>query len=527
MNKRNILVIIFSLLFSLTLVLSSQILRYYERGSLVVLSYIHFNLKSFIIFIILSILIYILTKIFLKKISNMGFSKSYNPWINKKVFIISTLCIFISGLVFLLYCYPGAAMVDSYQILIDPIGYSFQYPLLYSILSSKIFFLVYNITGSMNVGFFILSLIQLIIMSSILGYSIYWLHNRFKSNKATFLTIFYFMFFFIFSNLNIAHLRDSLFSGFFLLLVIYIYDIVTSNGKKLKNDNFIILFIISITGLLLSRNNGLFIVSIVLVYLLIKYYRYYKTFILIFIIVLFVTLIPKTLPNNNKNNLFQESVAVPFQQIVYSIKYGNVSVEDQKAISKIIPVEIARNKYVGFTFDTLKWGLMFNNFELNKNKSEFMHVWLKNMIPNFNLYTKSFLVNNCDLWALLPFKYNQGIQFELQKKDIVGFQYFGDLNNERILPNFIYKTLDFLYQNYCFYFGNGFLLWIYIILAIILIFKNKKKLLVIFLPFLLIWLNLFFMSPLASAFRYMAMFGYCLPFILCIVFYKKIDCNIE
>jgi len=526
-SKRKILTGIFSILLALAIVLSAQILKFYDKGSLNIGKYMHFNLRTFIIVVIFSVIFYILFRKIFIKLTNISFITSTSPWNSKKVFIISTLLIFLSGLLFLLYCYPGVAMVDSYQLLIDPIGYSFQYPLVYSILSSKLFNLFYNLFGSMNIAFFIISLLQLIILSFILGYTIKWLHNKFKSNKVTLLTILYFNFFFIFSNLNIAHLRDSFFCVFFIVFITIIYDIIDSKGEYLNKDNFIIKFIITITCLLLSRNNGIFIISVMIIYFFIKFYKYYKRLLIILFVFIFISCVPKLLPNNSENTLFQESVAVPFQQIVYSIKYGNVSIEDQEVISEIIPVEIAKAKFSGFDFDRLKWGLMFNNFVLNEKKNKFIHVWLKNMIPNFKLYTKAFLVNNCDLWAFLPFKYSQGTILQLHEKDIVGYQFYSDLNNERILPKFIYNILHFIYQKYCFYFNNGFLFWMYFFLVVVLIYKNKKKFLSVFLPFFLIWINLIFMSPYACAFRYMAMFGYCLPFILCIVFYKKIDCNIE
>ena len=522
MSKRKILTGIFSVLLAVALVLSAQILQFYDKGSLNIGKYMHFSFRTFIIVVIFSITFYILFRKLFSKLTNIGFSSSTSPWNSKKVFIISTIIIFISGLLFLLYCYPGVAMVDSYQLLIDPIGYSFRYPLVYSILSSKLFNLFYSLFGSMNVSFFILSLLQLIILSFILGYTIKWVHNKFKSNKATLLTLLYFTIFFIFFFFYIAHLRDSFFCVFFIVFITIIYDIIDSKGESLNNDRFIIKFIITVTGILLSRNNGVFIISVMILYLFIKYYKYYKRLVIILFIFVFISCVPKLLPNNSKNTLFQESVAIPFQQIVYSIKYGDVSVEDQEVISEIIPVDIAKAKFSGFDFDRLKWGLMFNNFVLNDKKNEFMHVWLKNMIPNFKLYTKSFLVNNCDLWAFLPFKYSQGTIFQLHDKDIVGYQFYSDLNNERILPKFMYNILDFIYQKYCFYFNNGFLFWMYFFLVVLLVYKNKKNYLPVFLPFLLIWINLIFMSPYACAFRYMAMFGYCFPFICSIVFYKRL-----
>lgn len=521
MNKRKILTYICSFLFSLAFVISIQILKYFKSSSIVIGQNLHFDIFVIIEIIILSIVFYFIFKHLLIFISKKEIPYSKKEWNNKKVFIFSFITIFFSGLVFLLTFYPGVAMVDSFQLILDPVNYSFQYPLIYSLITSKLFYLFYEISGSMNIAFFILSFMQLIFMSFIISWVIKWQHKLFKSNILTFLTILYFNLFIIFSNLNVAHLRDSLFSVFFLLIVTILIDLVRTKGNILNDENCIIKLIISITGLLISRNNGLFIVIVLLIYFIIKYRKYYKINLLLLSITIFVSFVPRILPNNFKNLLFQESVAVPFQQISYTIMYGNISDEDKNIISEIISPEIIKTKYSGYTFDRLKWGLVFNNFELNNKKKEFMEIWLRNFIPNYKTYTVAYVLNTCDLWALLPFKYAQGTFNKIDKKDLVGMQFFGELQNKRILPSFIQKILENIYENYNLYYNNGMLFWVYVFLFLALIYKNKKKYAIVFLPFALIWINLMLMTPLASAFRYMAMFGYSLPFIVGLVFSNK------
>lgn len=525
MNRKKIITYITSLFLSITCIFSYQILKYYTKGPSQVIKHIYFNIFVVIAIIVLSIILYLLLSKILSKLKEKSFSSSKKVMSSKNVFIISFIIIFLVGLLFLLTVYPGTAMVDSYQLIANPVGFSIQYPLVYSILSSKIFYFIYRLSGSMNLAFFTLGFIQLVIMSFILSYTIKWLHEKLKSNYATTLVIIYFNIFIIFPNLNIAHLRDTLFSGFFLLLFTIIYDVCESNGDKLRSNHFLVKIALTLTGLLLSRNNGLIIVSIVIIYLLIRYRKYYKPVLYMIYIVVFVSLVPRFLPNNYNESLFQESVANPFQQVAYSINEGNISDEDKAIIEKIVPIEVVNERYNAFTFDNLKWSITFRNFKFNELKEEFIHVWLKNMIPNYKEYTKAYIVNTCDLWAFMPFKFKQGTVLSLQTKDIAGMQYFEKLDNTQILPNFLYKGMLFIINNQSVFFSNGMLFWIYVFLALVLIYKGKKKYLPIFIPFIVIWINLMLMAPLASAFRYMAMFGYCLPFLVALIFYEKEKLN--
>ncbi len=520
--KNKILILIISFFFSISLFFSIQVNRYYVEGSISVLKHLKFNYVILLLILLFSILVYIVLKKVLKKISNFEIVLSDGLISERKIFFVSFISIFISGLIFLLTFYPGVAIVDSYQFLLDPIGYSFQYPLVYSIIQSKIFYLFYHIVKSMNISFFLLSLLQLIFMSFVISYVIKWSHKTFKNNKLTIFSILYFNLFFIFSNINVAHLRDSYFSAFFLLLMTVLYDIVKTNGQILKDEKFIIKFIIIISGLLLSRNNGFIVVFVVLFIIFIRYYKQnIKKILILIAISIFTYSIPRLLPNNFSQSLAQESLAIPFQQISCSIKFGNVSVEDQKVISEIIPIQYIDARYNGYTFDNLKWSNAFNNFELNSKKKKFINIWIKNMIPNYKQYTKAYILNTIDLWGFSYFKFQQGVILDLSNNNIIPYQYFSELNNKPIFPKSIQNVLVFIYRNYTLYFNNGFLFWVYIFLSLVLSKKNKKKFLLVFVPFYIIWINLMVAAPLASAFRYMAMFGYCLPFMIGITFSKE------
>ncbi len=516
--KRDLLIKFVSFVFSTSLIVSVRLFLSLSSGTEETNHKLNFTYFDLIFAIILSIVLYFLL---IKIISNLAKKKiilSKSIWNKRIIFLLSFISTFLSGLLFLLTFYPGVATVDSVQLLADPVGYSFQYPLIYSLIQSKLFYLLYDIFNSMNVAFFLLSLLQLIFMSSIISYTISWFHVRFKSNTFTMLIILYFNLFLVFSNINVAHLRDSYFAAFFLLLITVLYQISKTNGKCFGNDSFMVKCILIITGLLCSRNNAVFTVLFLLIILLNKYRIYIQRILILLGITIFVCIIPNFIPNNMSQSLCQESMAVPIQQISYTIKYGNISERDKEVISDIIPADVVSDKYRINNVDNIKWYAMFDHFGLNAKINSFVKIWLKNMIPNFKCYVKAYILHMSDLFTIQVFKTRQSVFFEIDKDYFVGNQYFRELNNISIFPNFIQSKLEWFYKNYTVYVNNGSLFWIYVFLAILLIYKNKKQYLIVFVPFGLIWANLMIASPLAGAFRYMSMFGYALPFIVGIVF---------
>ena len=157
--KNKIITYIVSFMISLSIILTLNI-GFLNQDSQDYIEYFifdfEFNTLFFVLVLVFSIIIYIILRFILKIIYKLYIKDSKKLWSKKIIFIISLISIFISGLIFLLTYYPGTCMVDSLQLLLDPKGYSFQYPLLYSLFFSKLFNLFTYIFNSMDVSLFIL-----------------------------------------------------------------------------------------------------------------------------------------------------------------------------------------------------------------------------------------------------------------------------------------------------------------------------------------------------------------------------------
>ncbi len=518
MKKRSIFTYIISLLLSNSIVLTFYI---QEKGSFKESFFykFHFNILFFLLVIFLSFILYFVLNKFILNIYKISIKKSENLFDKNKIFCISFITIFISGLLFLLTYYPGTCMVDTLQILYDPIIYSSQYPLYYSLIQSSLFHFFLSIFGTMNFSFFLLSLIQLLFMTFIISYIITWTHITIKSNKVTIINIVYFNVFTIFSNLNSAHLRDTIFAAFVMLLIPIIYNIVCIGDKYLNNKIFLIKFTFVLCLLSLVRNNGIFMVAFLIIILCIKYKKYIKKFLLILLFILLIINSPKLLPRKyQREPLFQEQIAVPLQQVFYLVKYNKMNDDDLKYIDRLIPLTMVEQSYNPFCIDSLKWHGYFERGILNDTKYDFLKIWLKYMMPNFEDYIKVYLTNSYSLWSIHEFSLWESRFLKLDLEEYNVGYYFEDLENKSIFPEQIQNKLEKFYKFSCRYVNNATLFWLYVLLAIVLIYKNKKKYLLIFVPFFGIWLNLMLAAPLSSAFRYMCSFGYALPFIISIVF---------
>ena len=515
MKKNNIITYIVSLFLTISIILTLYIGNVNQMNATFFTEF-HFISLSFIVPVLLvSIILFILLKLFLKLLGKTYIYQSNKLFNNKIVFIISLITIFCSGLLFLLTYYPGTGMVDSLQIISDPIGFSSHYPIIYSLVFSFIFKFYYSITNVVNLSFFLMELTQLIVVTILLSYVIYYFHKTFKSNIFTIFTILYFNIFTIFSNLNSAHLRDTLFSMFMLLLITKIYEIIKSNGELLSKDKFRYKFLLIIILMVFTRNNAIFSLLVLMGILFIKYRKQYKSLILCTIVIIVFTNFNMLLPKKYyKKGLFQESVSHPIQQIAYVLTFDKVDKEDEEYLDNIMNTNAIRAIYYPFMVDELKWHELFNGYYLNDTKDKFMKVWYKYLKKYPEDYLKAYTLNTYSLWSINSF-------VDWESNFLYINSNYRNLKNERILPKIEQHYLEKFYKKTTKFLNNGSIFWIYVLLGLVLIYKNKKEYLLILVPFYALWINLMVASPLSSAFRYMCVFGYGLPFVLNLIFTRE------
>lgn len=483
------------------------------------------NNKTYLYSIILSLIVlfasllflYLITKILPKmKINRLGFN-------SKKLFIITFILIFINSLIFLLTYYPGSNMNDTIYIIFAPINYSYQYPLIYSLILSFTYKFYYFIFNSISLGYFFTSITQILFVDFIESYVICWFNRMFKNKISTIILVLYFSFVPIILNYNSALIKDSIFSVLLLLLIPLMYELIITDGKCLNDSKYVIKFSSLIGFSSLIRNNGFISFILLISIMLIKYKKYWKQLMSIFVMFFLISNIVLVLPSKyKKESLFQEKIAIPIQQVSYALitNYESFSSDELEYINKLLDVNTIQNKFDSNDVDAIKWEEKFNRLYLNETKLQFMKIWFNHLTINFKDYVKIYFKFLDDLWTIKKFQpYHSrflGLTYVEEKYNITEFK---SLCGYSILPTNISKKLTNYYNKTTVFFNGGALFWILVLLVIVSTLLNKK-LSILFVPYFSIWLTLMIACPIPGALRYMSPIMYALPFLVLIVILK-------
>ncbi len=512
-NSKYILVVLFSGLLGLSLSLSYLLTKNnFNYNFSIIKILLYWIVFSVLSFLVIKFFIYLLEKIKIKK----------NIFKNQSLFIICFLSVFLSGILFLIVHYPGVGFNDTLYIIQDPVVSSTQHPLIYNLLLSytyRFFNLIFN---SANISYFCTSICQLLICSLIITYIIIWFNETIKNKFSVILLIIYFSLFPIISNYNVALIKDSLFGIVFLLYIPLLYTLINTNGKELNNTTYLLklgsLFIITV----LLRNNGLYVVVFTIICLMIVFRKYYKKLGLILFTVIILSIVPGLFIK--EESLFQEKVGIPLQQLAYSVKYNeqSISTKDKKYLNKLMSLDLMKEKYNPFNVDTIKWDPSFNRRYLNETKIEFIKVWFSISHKNFSNYIKSYLLATYNLWSIDKFNPLQSRFLNIDFGEIDKTKSrFKELQNTNILPNVINDKLIKYYEKTTVYFSNGILLFILLFINVFALLKKNKKILILSIPIIGVYLTLLISAPISYALRYMSSYLYSLPVLVLTTFCIK------
>lgn len=510
-SKMKVFLYFISFLFSCCLILKDNMVANGEFLESFAIEF-NFSFSFWIMAFFVSIPILIALTLTLNFIVHLKFEKSKNVWSEKIVFFVTLIGVFSTSLLFLLVYYPGSNMNDTLYILHNPIYYSFQYPLVYNVIVSGIYNLFLDLTNSMNISFFMVGFVQIIFLSLIISYVILWFHKEFKRNYFTLLLIGYFTFLPIINNYNSALLRDPIFAAFLLLMIPCLYEVIKSKGKYLAKDKNIVKLVILFGCLNYSRNNGLFVIILLLIVLSFMYKKYIKNIMMVAFGFLLLVIIPKLLVSDYEiEQLFQEKVAIPMQQIVYTMKYDGLSNDDEKFMNDLVREGKIVDYYCPLNMDCIKWGGYFRNFEFNDMKEQFFEIWFKNLPTHFESYVKSFLLHTYHLWAIDNFEDNQSRFLGLDVRDEQIYYYFNNLSDQNLFNKNIQNMFEKYYESTTTFFNPGICFWLLIFICLIFSIKNNNKYILLCLGCFFSWITLMVACPLAEAFRYSVYFAYLLP----------------
>lgn len=204
-----------------------------------------------------------------------GLPERLNGMSNCKVFLFSLIMIVLCWLPCYLAYYPGICSYDTTiqleQIVND--AFNDHHPIAHTLLLKGAMNLGESVFGSVNAGIGILVAAQMILLAGVFAYGVMLLH-RFQVKKIWIaLLMLYSMIYPFHWYMSVTTVKDTWFSAFFLLQMVS-FCVLLLQGEMLAWCNrYAVLFVISTAGMILFRNNGKYAMLVLLTFLLLAVWR--------------------------------------------------------------------------------------------------------------------------------------------------------------------------------------------------------------------------------------------------------------
>jgi hypothetical protein len=421
----------------------------------------------------------------------------------RKAFFCRFAIILICWLPYLIVYLPGFLVIDTISQINEGLGV-FPLTALYPILTSFLFSLFFRfgmLFNYPNIGVLLYSLFQMAVCAAAFSYV---LHRMAKNNIHTYVRVATLLFFALYpvnGFYAITMWKDTLFGVVIMLLVLETICMAaqpeTFFGSKKNMATYAVLCI----ALYLTRNNGLHIILLLLPVLLLVFRKYWKNVLALiaaFAICLISMQAISTLLDVQKGSV-KFALAIPLQQVARTVKgYGDeLSADDRAIISSVLNISKLAEKYDPFVVDPIIADDMINEDGLRSDPGLYLSLWARLLAKYPRTYIVAFLAQTHGYWY-------PDIDEWLVARVIAENDY--GLHHERIVPNLIDNAFSGIFVFRVFpavsmLVSIGFAVWVAIIMALALMIKKQYRLLVAFVPVLLLWLTCI-ASPVSGQYRY-------------------------
>lgn len=432
---------------------------------------------------------------------------------NVKSFILVWLSIFILWLPYFIKYYPGVMTTDSIFQTGQAIAYGLNshHPMFHTLVI-KLCLTVGEKIHDYNLGVAIYSIIQMLIMSGIFSYTIYYMKKRNVSRTIAIISFLFFSFYPVFPMYSITMWKDVLFGGMVLLYIINIIELIHDTEKYFSSWKNIVKFVIITLLLMLFRNNGVYAIILSVPIMIIIFRRNYKKILIMYLVPIILYYAFNTFAYNvllaTKGNI-AEALSVPMQQIARVVKYNNdkLTEDEKKEINKYMPINKVGEVYDSRISDPVK--NLFKSEKLKENKTEFIKLWWNLFLKYPREYIESFLYNSYGYWY--PDTCNWIYATDIAENDF-GIKQIRNVNVP-LLDNFIkIRNIPVISM----IFSVGFAFWIAFIIVIYLFYKRKYKYIVAFVTMIALWFTTL-ASPVYCEYRYVFSIFTCIPIFISIL----------
>lgn len=503
-NKRNTLLFLFSFFISY---INIRIIK------LKIYTNINESLYYMLIFFLTIILFFIINR-FVDLPSKELSLRETNKKTLKRYFNIVLIFQILCWIPVWLAYYPSLFNYDiNAQISMYYNGFTTKHPLIHSLY--LIFFcgvgvLINNVNLTMAIGTFI----QMMLFSFMLSFMHLLLYKCNVNKIIRTIVLLITSLSPYFSLLAISTTKDTLFSGFCCVFVsCLIYYSIDKNS--ILNRTNLIIYILSIIGCILFRNNGIFGVVAVLIILITRVkkdksnLKLIKYTVIGMIVAIAINVILTLILCATSTTTLNESLSIPYQQISRVYKYEDIDNDTRLEIRKYIPEVEMYNELIS---DNVK-----RNGNAGSDLGDFISLYVKLGLKYTSTYVDAFLINNGSYLCIVDDTFasiygtDPDERLGIFQTDIKENSYLYLDSKFEALENIyekLYTSND--YQEFIFLrlFLNPALYVGLIILGFIYIIANNKDLPIAYM-FTLVYFLTLLMGPTVQA-------RYILPIIVCI-----------
>ena len=513
-KRKNVIVMLLSILLSIFLIVGNS---FKKKGSFEFITN-HLIIHT-VTFLILIFIFYKVISFLFKKLDNIKWKESqeFNKIIkifNKHPFLFCFIIILICWLPYIISFYPAILSPDpsyqimqffhidnkysTYSILLDPsVIITNHHPVIHTLLLGSMV-KIGTLLGSVNIGLFLYSIIQILILSSTLSYTIVFLKNIKIPTKYLLLCLIIYALTPVFPFYSMSAVKDVIFGSLIILYIISIYQFMNKKEITFKDMLKELLLMILI---ILFRNNGFHVILLSFPFLL--FYKNKKQILMIFLLMLTfnITYNKVILPYFKITpSSIREVLSIPFQQTArYANEYDSeLSEKDKKIIDQILEYDTLATRYNPELADPVK--NKFNRYYKSEDLKEYFKVWKKGLFKHPITYIEATVHNTYGYFY--PFKTNWYFYHKYDTRIVKkGFDYhYNSLSSERNFLTIIATIFPYI-PVIGFLVNIGFNSWILLFMACYLIYQKKYKSLVVLLPSFVILL-VCIASPANTYFRY-------------------------
>jgi hypothetical protein len=444
--------------------------------------------------------------------------------IDKRYWLTCSAVLLACWFIYYLFYLPGPLATDSLMQIAqathdNPL--SNHHPIAHTLLISIFVNTSRLLTGTITCGVVAYSIAQMTAMALISGYMLAFLKRERVSRLIRVLLLGFLAVNPVIACYSFTMWKDILFAGTLVLLTIQLYSLVKDPDGFIYTPFRLFRFFLLLAAIALLRNNGIYIVIVVLIATCIMFRAQIKRLLVPSIATVtcyFLLVGPVFSGLGIIPTEFAESANIPIQQIANTAKLGQLTQEQEQYLSEnLTSRERLSELYSSSISDPIKFDAQVaaNRHNLENDKPRFVSTWFDIGINNPKRYSDSYLLATLGYWKIGVAPYNL-TQYYYQDRQTNIFGERATAQIRDLIEGAVFSASSKPIVRL--FFDTGLMVWLLILTLAINVVRKRKCLLLVASPLLVLWATLMVATPVANEFRYLYGLYLSLPVLMLTVF---------